>query len=381
MNLKHYCLLFLLPFVALGSSAQQNTTQQTQKEVIEGHGNLFVLHNPDKSIRIVAANREGEITERTFASIPENLLLHYYAADSLTQVDFTFSIRPAVQNKPYRSLPKKILAVSDLHGRLDAFAALLIGNGVVDKEFRWSYGKNALVIVGDIFDRGRDDNGIAWLIYKLQYEAQQKGGRVDFLPGNHEDLVLKNDLRYLHPSNRAFADKLGIAFAQLYGTGSELGRWIRRLPLTLVAGENLFVHAGISHQMLKEGYSFEEMNQLYSQYVGYPTSKRGELNPRNETLFGNKGPLWYRGMVVDSENHPAITDQALNEILAHYNVKRVIVGHSEVDNVEYRYNGKVIAVNVRHYKNLHQNSSAGLLIEKKKLFSVDYRGNKSLLSK
>lgn len=63
-------------------------------------------------------------------------------------------------------------------------------------------------------------------------------------------------------------------------------------------------------------------------------------------------------------------------MLKYYNVEQIIVGHTEVDEVDWRYNGRVIAVNVRHHKNFEKNRSAGLLIEGDNYYSVNYTGDK-----
>lgn len=84
--------------------------------------------------------------------------------------------------------------MSDPHGRLDCVISLLQGNGVIDKNYNWSFGSNHLMVIGDIFDRGKDVPQIFWLFYKLEDEAAKAGGTVSFLLGNHEPLVLANDI-------------------------------------------------------------------------------------------------------------------------------------------------------------------------------------------
>ena len=103
------------------------------------------------------------------------------------------------------------------------------------------------------------------------------------------------------------------------------------------------------------------------------------MHPRNKSLFGSEGPLWYRGLVVNSKKYPPIQPEDLDKVLDYYNAKRMIVGHSEVDDVEWRYDGRVIAVNVKHRKNYPLDKTAGLLIEKDNIYSVTYSGDKVLL--
>ena len=90
---------------------------------------------------------------------------------------------------------KKVAALSDIHGQFDLAVKLLVNNKIIDKKLNWRFGKGHLVIAGDIFDRGPKVHETLLLIYKLAQQAKKKGGRVHFLLGNHEYMVLHNDLR------------------------------------------------------------------------------------------------------------------------------------------------------------------------------------------
>ncbi|MFY9115674.1 MAG: metallophosphoesterase [Bacteroidales bacterium] len=364
-------------FVFLTVRCQQHT-------IIEGKGDLYILQQEEGGYRVVAAGVNGELIDTLLEKVPDNLLFRYHAAHDKTDVTFDFTLHResrrwdifAKKNLQESLLPEKTLVVSDLHGRLDAFSALLTSNGVTDDDYRWTFGTNRLVFIGDIVDRGRDDNGIAWLLYKLQEEAKKAGGEVVFLQGNHEDLVLKNDLRYVHKEHLAFADTIGIPYADLYGKHTVLGAWIRNSPLIFVAGDFLFVHAGLSTVMVDQEYGIEEINRLIQEYIGYPNKERNEFHPRNEVLFGRDGPLWYRGLVFESEKYPPINSDDLEKVLQYYGIKHMVVGHSEVTEVEKRYNGCVYAVNVKHARNYKSNRTGGLMIDGDTLYAVTYSGEK-----
>lgn len=368
-------LLFVLLLVGF-VSAQQNAPI-----VIHGYGDLYVLQNKDNSVRITSANADGDVLDTTFVRLPEDLRFRYFAMGDSTGLNFEFKLHKRIKHAWRQEKPEKTLVVSDLHGSLDALVAVLRGNKVIDDQLHWIYGKNQLVFLGDALDRGRDDNGIVWLLYKLEQEAEDSGGRLDFLLGNHEDLVLRDDIRYVNEAHLLFTAKAGIPYAELYGADTELGRWIRDSYLALMVGDNLFVHAGLSLKMAQENYKLGEINELVSRYIGYPTRNRNNMHPRNESLFGSEGPLWYRGLVVDSKKYAPIQSEDLDKVLDYYNAKRIIVGHSEVDDVEWRYDGRVIAVNVKHRKNYPLDKTAGLLIEKDNIYSVTYSGKKVLLGK
>lgn len=45
---------------------------------------------------------------------------------------------------------EKVLVVSDPHGNFDCFADLLQANGVINKQYKWTFGSNQLVVIGDV---------------------------------------------------------------------------------------------------------------------------------------------------------------------------------------------------------------------------------------
>ena len=357
------------------------TAQTTKNVVVKGFGGIYVMHNEDESIRIVSEKADGNVLDTTIYEAYQDFKLHYYAADKDTDVDFEFQLHDRIKNSWKQDVPNKTLVVSDLHGRLDAFVAILKGNGVVDDNLNWIYGNNQLVFIGDIFDRGRDDNGIAWLVYKLEKEADDAGGALNFILGNHEDLVLKDDLRYVHEDHFVFSSKAGIPYSELYSVDTELGRWLRDSYLIVTVGADLFVHGGLSTELVDKRYKIGEINELGWRFVGFPTKVKNELHSRNERLFGSDGAIWYRGLVRDSESRPGISSEDLDKVLKYYKADRIIVGHSEVDEIDWRYDGRVIAVNVRHNRNLYENRTAALLIENGQYYSVNYTGDRVLLSK
>lgn len=350
--------------------------------VIEGVGDLYVIHNDDNiGIRVVAAQKDGTVLDKTFDKVPSDLIFKYIAADIDTDIEFEFKLRDRIKNDWNMSVSQKTLVVSDLHGRLDAYVAILKGNRVVDDNLNWIYGANNLVIVGDILDRGRDDIGIAWLTYKLEKEAHDAGGQLQFIIGNHEDLALKDDLRYIHQDHFQFSLKAGIPYADLLGENTEIGNWIRDSYWIVYSGRNLFVHAGLSIEMRNSSYKVGEINELGARFTGLSTKQKENLHSRNKRLFGSDGPIWYRGLSRNDEKYNPIKSEDLDKVLKYYDADKIIVGHTEVDEVEWRHDGRVVAVNVRHYVNFKENRSAGLLIEGDKFYSVNYEGDKVLLGK
>ena len=146
---------------------------------------------------------------------------------------------------------KKIAALSDIHGQYDIAIELLKNNKIIDENLNWNFAKGHLVITGDIFDRGDKVNELLWLIYKLENQAKDKGGRVHYLLGNHEYMILQNDLRYLTDKYVLSSKLLDIDYDKLYGNKTILGKWLRSKPAIIKLNNIVFTHGGISEKFLE----------------------------------------------------------------------------------------------------------------------------------
>src|SRR4051794_35708994 len=84
-----------------------------------------------------------------------------------------------------------VWAATDLHGQLAAVDRLLLRAGIVDGSGRWAASPGtALVVTGDLVDRGRDPVGLVRRLIALREEAVARGGLVALCEGNHEVQVL-----------------------------------------------------------------------------------------------------------------------------------------------------------------------------------------------
>ena len=100
------------------------------------------------------------------------------------------------QNTP-RIAPIKIpdeftvWAASDVHGQLRAIDRLLRAAGLTDGADRWvAPPATALVVTGDVVDRGPDSLRLVRRLASLRAQAGAAGGLVAILGGNHEAQVL-----------------------------------------------------------------------------------------------------------------------------------------------------------------------------------------------
>lgn len=232
-----------------------------------------------------------------------------------------------------------VVASSDFHGQYQILIDLLTNNGVIDQEGHWQFKNGHFVITGDVFDRGDKVTEILWFLYRLEQEANQAGGKVHLLLGNHEVMVLNGDLRYLHPKYVAVAELAYVPFEQLYAKGTVLGDWLRAKPVLVKINNMLFTHGGFHPDLAKEKRSLTEINRVFKNNL-----VKAELaSPRAdfaEYLHKRNGPIWYRGYFKDNGASSAEIDL----LLTHFDVEHLIVGHTSQKQIETRHQGRVIAI-------------------------------------
>jgi hypothetical protein len=91
----------------------------------------------------------------------------------------------------------RVVVFADVHGAYGALVELLRSTGVIDADLRWSAGSAHVVSLGDLLDRGAETRAVLDLVMRLQREAQDAGGRMHVVLGNHELMSLLGDWRYV----------------------------------------------------------------------------------------------------------------------------------------------------------------------------------------
>ncbi|WP_373495761.1 metallophosphoesterase [Aquiflexum sp.] len=233
-----------------------------------------------------------------------------------------------------------IVVIADIHGQYDLMVELLKTHGVIDDNLDWDFGKGHLVINGDIMDRGDKVTEILWLAYKLEHQAMKAKGRVHFLAGNHELMVARDDLRYLNDKYVKAAEIMGITIGEMYGFNSILGHWIRQRPAIVTVNDLLFVHAGISPELIQRNLNAKKVNKIFFENILGPYPPKEKKVEEFWFLMESNGPVWYRGYFNEGE----VSDSDVDEILAYFKSKHIIVGHTSFETVSSHFGGKVIGV-------------------------------------
>jgi hypothetical protein len=286
----------------------------------------------------------GELAMQRYRT-SSNLTFKGMCGDSLVTHDFP-ARRPTIQPFEFSDAPK-IFAVSDIHGDYEDLVRLLQAAGVIDEHLGWSWGTGHMVVVGDVFDRGDQVTECLWLIHRLEREAKTAGGRLHYVLGNHEMMVLRGDERYVNAKyTGGIVRYTNIDHRDLYGPEMELGRWLRTKNLAVRINGILFVHGGLGPAVVERGMDLKSMNRIGRKLIDLRSS---QLFFTEGPYFvnGDEGPLWYRGYHYGREGrYQRITPEELDAVLAFYGAEVVVVGHSERDSVEELYDGRVYGVDV-----------------------------------
>jgi len=228
--------------------------------------------------------------------------------------------------------PARIVAIADLHGDLDAARAALRLAGAIDNADRWAGGDLVVVQTGDILDRGDDERAIMELFRRLGGEAEQAGGAVHVLNGNHELMNAYVDLRYV--TEGGFTDFEGVgevgpvdsvlasvepsqrARVAAFRPGGTVAQLLAEQTMTVVVGSTLFAHAGILPEHLDLG--LDSMEATVQAWL------RDEV-PQPEWIRGDRSPVWNR-LFSDQPNVAAC--DTLDLVLKRLGVERMVVGHT-----------------------------------------------------
>ena len=299
---------------------------------------------------------------------------------------FSFQLKDSIklENETY-NLPDKIIVISDIEGNFDAFSSFLLNNKVIDNNYNWIFGNGHLLLNGDFVDRGKNVTQVLWLTYKLENQADKQGGKVHYILGNHEIMNFQGNANYNKKKYKRVAqlisknDSINVATKFMYSDKTELGKWLRSKNVIEKIGNYLFVHAGISPEILKYSVSISDINRIARDNWDKNLYDEEENNKVENFITGKKGIYWYRGLAQDYKYYEKIKETELNKVLKYYQADKIIFGHTVVEDITKEFKGKTINIDVKHGEEKNSEKTKGLLIENGIEYKIDGKGTKTKL--
>ncbi|MCE2507501.1 MAG: metallophosphoesterase [Nitrosopumilaceae archaeon] len=357
--------VFVLPIVLIACAVILFFFQIDMEKFSFSDGPYLLNQSNEKLtvLNYIQSNDSGKTTvEANLDEINSNKILSYLFPKSFKETDTIVKIN---RSNEYKRVTQ-IFALGDVHGEYSGLLKLLQNNKIIDRELNWIFGTGHLVFCGDVFDRGASVTECLWLIYKLDQQAIRQGGRVHYVLGNHEVMILNGDIRYIHKKYRNNQRISYINYSSLFNKSSILGKWIRQQNSVVKINDNIFVHGGLSPEILKNEASIDSINLCLNNYL-----KDGTINELTMTLLSSKGPLWYRGYLQENKDYTKVQEKEIDLLLEKYKVDRIIFAHTQVEHITPLYKGKLIAIDVA----LSDNNAEALLIKDSILHHVDIEGN------
>ncbi|MGV0829777.1 T9SS type A sorting domain-containing protein [Empedobacter brevis] len=308
----------------------------------------YVFYDNDQ-ITVTYITEAGVVNE-TYTTNDKVILK---VTDPTTSTTFDVPLKKQHQTELSTYLaPSKFFMTSDIEGQFSAFKKMLIDGGVMNDRLEWTYENGHLIVNGDMVDRGPYVTEVLWLIYKLETEAEAKGGKVHYIIGNHDMMTMTYDFRYVNKKYIENASYLKKTYGDFFEPNTAFGKWFRTKNIIEQLGDYTFVHAGISPQVSDLKLPLDEMNDY------------GRKKMNGESCTGNcatvtggsaSGLYWYRGMA-----NQVLSQTQVDDILTNFKTKHIIIAHTVFPQITSLYNDKVIAIDVSHVDNIANNKVEAL---------------------
>jgi hypothetical protein len=161
-------------------------------------------------------------------------------------------------------VPKKIIAIGDIHGDFGHLFTILNRLNIIDDENNWTGGDTIIVQTGDVLDdggRGYDKNkkehsvdeiAIYNLLINLNVQANKMGGAVLMCIGNHEIVnIFDNNIDYVNfYTKKYYSDILNISRKNIISIGSDMAKKLSCVLKSVIKLGNIyFCHGGISYKL------------------------------------------------------------------------------------------------------------------------------------
>ncbi len=370
-----------------------------------------------------------------------------------TKVFKTFLIFTLIMSVLFHARPaqSKTVVLTDVHGDYNSLVNLLQATDVINQELEWTGSAATLISLGDNLDRGAESRKVVDLFMRLETEAMKDSGKVIVLLGNHEIMNIIADLRYvsdeeflafqpeesakyresvyrdyLNYSNQEDTKESQTNFNLMYPPGyfglieayspsGKYGKWLLEKDTIKVFQNRLYLHAGISNELLDLGLTEQQINaeirqtvksyaELYHEFIRVGLFKHyfnkreriqvlealldGQIQQKHlnkssilkkaqqfielsqSLLITTPGPVWYRGNIYC---HEYMENHTINKALKHFNAKQVLVGHTPDESrvARSRFDGKLILLDTGMLQTHYNGHPTAAIIENEQLRLVN----------
>lgn len=227
----------------------------------------------------------------------------------------TGSARCTLAPLPLRyPMPKRLVAIGDLHGDLAATRTVLKLAGAIDDKDAWVGGDLVVVQTGDVLDRGDDEKAILDLLFRLEDQAKAAGGALIFLVGNHELMNAAGDFRYV---TRGGAHDFDDKRVEALQPGGAYAKKIAAHNVVAIVGDTVFAHGGVVGPWAT---MVDEINLTSRCWLD---GQAGGAHDPPPALTSEESPVWTRAAGL-----PTADCAALSAAMTQLGVKRMVVGHT-----------------------------------------------------
>jgi hypothetical protein len=366
---RHALRVALLLAAAVQPAAAQTAAPTAR---MQGEGGLYVWESGD-SVHVQwittdsvagtfkASSRSGKLYHATstppgfahqtvFRKPRDGSFILEYGGPATHRTAITADNRAAAATLPYSD---SLYVIADTHGEFDSVMKLLRNAGLIDEASRWSGARKHIVFLGDIVDRGPDVTRLLWALYRLEREAHAAGGGLHILLGNHEIMVMLDDLRYVHANEMQLAALHGTPYRRLLDPRqSVLGRWLATKPPLIKAGDLLLVHGGVSRenaqsspQQLARTLTQNMRDDIFLAHLDTTlriTVDSARLAAWESFFWGERSLFWNRSYL---ETDTVASE--LEHVLKQFGAAAMIIGHTPAESIHARFDGKLIVAHPR----------------------------------
>jgi len=256
---------------------------------------------------------------------------------------------------------EKIYAIGDIHGDIDRLKHLLQKYSIVDENDAWIAGESKIVFIGDLTDRGKHGIAVIHFLMNLQKQAQECGGDLISLCGNHDALILATAFEYRDEEAHYMCRELfrmnggNIVEAIALSRDDEAFKWMQERPLMYKIQNILFQHADTCNFYSSIGDSVESVNEKGLESL---QSAPGAFN-----IFYNMTDCRFfdRQHFSKEEEH----SNHIDKYLQLFGVDTVVHGHTRFigNAAQSYYNGKVLNIDGSLSNGYRNDENRGFILD------------------